>query len=97
MVYATPNATDYVGILSYANYTTDGIFWALIVITIFILTFLALKNWATRQAAAAAGFNMFISALPLWLLGLVSNWIFALAVVIMLGTAALLFMQPEVR
>ena len=95
MVFPMPNATGIMDVLSYANTVTNDIFWSLIVLAVFITTYMTLKNWPTPQALAGAGFLTFIISLFVWLMSLVSDWVFMLSIAVMVGTTALLFVEKD--
>jgi len=79
----------------FASDITGGLFWQFVLVAIFIITYLALKDWPTPQASASAGWITFLTALMLWLANLVPDYAFFLSVAVMIGTTALLFARDR--
>jgi len=64
------NLTGFVDIINYANVATGYIVGDTLLIGVFVVTFLALKNYPTERAFTTASFLTFLSAVMLSILGL---------------------------
>lgn len=87
-IFPFPNETQVTGIYEfteYANIVTDGIFIPLFVWMIFIVTFIASKNFETSKAFTLASFISMMIAIPFSVLNLVSPR-FMYLYILMLGT-----------
>lgn len=74
-IYAPPNVTDSEGIfelLRYVNTTADGLLFPMLLFVIFIITFIATKQFASSKAFAYASFITMVLAIPLAVLDLVA-------------------------
>jgi len=91
--FPMPNATNITGIATYANTVTGGWFWSLILVAIFMVTFLVQKNYPTERAFVSSSFLTFLSAIFMFILGLIADQIFVIAFVIMIASFGFLFVR----
>mgnify|MGYP003133669191 CR=1 FL=1 len=60
MVFPSPNITRPYELITYSNTVTDGMYGFVLVLCVFIISFMALKNYKT---SAAYGASIFITTL----------------------------------
>src|SRR3972149_7315092 len=73
--FANPtNITDAVGVFSYGNSVTDGIFIPSILLVIFVVLFISMKNWSTEIAMSSSTFIIMILAVLFRAVDLVPDW-----------------------
>ena len=72
---ADHNVTNYTAMIKYVNYTTGDAFGTLMCIAIFIVVFVALKNYNTAKALSAAAFLSTVITTLFYILGLVSYYV----------------------
>ena len=75
MVYSFPpiNETDISGVFIYVNNVSNGFFGLGILITIFVVSFLAMQNYQDKQSFAASMFVTAIAGTFLWSLEIISD------------------------
>mgnify|MGYP003148978978 CR=1 FL=1 len=92
MTYAMPNMTQPFEIMTYANTTTNGLFGVLVILGVFMVSFVALKNYKTGSAFAASTFITVILAWTLRILEVVPDWLFYITIFASVaGLAAVIF------
>jgi len=72
-LYPTPAVTDLIGIMQYAQTVTNGIFSPVVLVLIFIVSFLSLKRFETKTALPASLFITSLCALFFYLMGLAQD------------------------
>lgn len=95
MTFPTPNAMGIIDILVYVNTVTGGWFWSLTLFSIFIILLFSLKMYPIHTAFSASSFVIFLLGVLFWLIGLISDKIFMITVIMMLGSALLLFLKER--
>ena len=86
MVYAAPNVTNMSALFTYANTVTDGLFWQLILMAVYIVTFISLSGRAkTSECLASSGFFTGIVAVIMFIMGLIGEIQLIVAIVLALG------------
>lgn len=73
--YAPPNSSDTLGFFELARYTntaTDGLMFPVILMVIFVVVFVATKQFSTAKAFTFASFVCVVASLPLALLDVMS-------------------------
>jgi len=84
MAFTPANASNLVELFGYPNTVTGGVFWQLILLAIFIVTYLSLSSKAkSQQSFAASGFLTGIVGSFMFVLG----WIQVLPLLISLVVA----------
>ena len=71
--FNAPNVTSLGGLVIFANTVTSGMWAAMLLITIFTIAFLSLKQYRTEAALPTATFITFIIAVFLWWAGLIAS------------------------
>lgn len=74
-IYAPPNQTDSEGIfelLRYVNTTADGLLFPMLLFVVFVITFIATKQFSSSRAFAYASFITMVLSVPLGVLDLVA-------------------------
>jgi len=100
MVYNLTNLTSSTGTVAdlgtYAASVTNGLFWGILTIAIFIILVINLRNNGIDRAVAAASFGMLIISVFMLLLGWIL-WLFPIVYLFMLaGTLFYIhFKNPE--
>jgi len=96
LLYATPSVTNFGGYLTWLNTITSGMFWTLIVITIFIVIFVALSGFSFKKAILGSSFITFILAGLLKMMSLVSDALVGILIIILaLGALMAYWDQKE--
>jgi len=85
MVFGDPNLTRPYELLTYTNTVTDGLLGAVILLLIFIVGFVSMKNYRTSSAFAASAFITTILAVLLRALDVIKDEILFLCI---FGTVA---------
>jgi hypothetical protein len=94
MLYPTPNINDFVSLFAYIQ--TIVPFAQLIVLAVFFTSFFALKRYEILKALPASLFISFISALFLYLLGLLEVfWVLGLAIAFAVSIILMHFGERE--
>lgn len=79
MTYPTPsNLTGMYDLSTYVNSITSGWFWSFILLALFFTIFFALKQYTMQRAYATASFIVWLIALLMFVMGLISLSIFIL-------------------
>jgi hypothetical protein len=73
-LYNTPNATSIVDLFSYGNYVTNNVFGLFILVSVFLVMFLAMKQYPTEKAFASSSFTTALVSYMLSILGLVPSY-----------------------
>lgn len=80
MSYAMPaNATNFVGMMTYINDTTSGIFGIILLITIFLIAFISMRSRMPEYAGqnvkifTASAFASTVICVMLFIIGLVND------------------------
>ena len=96
MVFVEPNVTNAVDLFTYANTVTDNIFWQLMLLAVFICTYMALssKSSSTRSLAGS-GFLTGIIGSFMFVLGLIQVLPLLLSLVLAIGSFVLLVFSKE--
>jgi len=90
MLYEVPNATDLVGLFSYAQSIVP--FSQLVVLAVFFTSFISLKRYETVRALPSSLFITFISSLFFHLLGMLEVfWVLGTAVLLALSVIIIYF------
>lgn len=90
-IYNPPNSSDSEGLFELARYVNteaDGLLFPMILFIIFIITFIATKQFDSSKAFTYASFLTFVLAIPLTVLNLVAPK-FMYLFLILLGAGAL--------
>ena len=96
MPFVEPNATNMVELFSYANTVTDNIFWQLILLAVFIVSYLALSSRSPSQKAfAGSGFLTGITGSFMFVLGFIQVFPLLLSLVVAIGSFVLLLFSKE--
>lgn len=94
MLYQTPSATDFVGLLTYVQSIVP--FAQLTILAIFFTSFFALKRYETIKAFTSSLFITFLSALFFYLLNLLEvYWVLGSAIALALCIIILYFYRTE--
>ncbi len=88
--YNMSNATNFIELLVDLNEVTGELFGISIMIMIFFIMFLSMKNFETEKALTSSLFITSMSGFFLFLMGIVSEFIFLGSFVILIGTLFLL-------
>lgn len=94
--YTEPTANDTLGIyefFNYVNFVSGGLFFPVILMVIWLVTFIALKGYTTSRAWTGASFLISILAIPLAVLKLISPRYMYLAFMFLAG--GLLWMKID--
>ena len=87
--YPPPNATDTQGFLelaTYTNFVTDGLLFPLLLLVIWVVVFVATKQFTVSKAFTYSSFIGLILGIPLTILGLVSpRYIYVLGILLATG------------
>ena len=92
--FANPtNITDAVGVFSYGNSVTDGIFIPSILLVIFVVLFISMKNWSTEIAMSSSTFIIMILAVLFRAVDLVPDWVVIITMLAVAGSGIILFFK----
>ena len=92
--FANPtNITDAVGVFSYGNSVTDGIFIPSILLVIFVVLFISMKNWSTEIAMSSSTFIIMILAVLFRAVDLVPDWGVIITMLAVAGSGIILFFK----
>lgn len=83
LLYTTPTVSNFGNYLTWLNTITGGMFWTLIVITIFIVIFVALSVYSFKRAVLGSSFITFTLAVMLRMLELVSDALIGVLIIIL--------------
>ena|SRR3990167_9514476 len=72
MAYPLINGTRVIGIADYMNLVANGWFWEMMILMIFIIMFINLKDYSTGRALLASSFLSTVLAMVLYWGGLIS-------------------------
>lgn len=100
MTYTMPTNETSEGILSLFQYiqsVSDGMFFLLILFAIFVITFIALKNYTSSRAFAGAAFLNMILAIIMRTLELITNEWMYLSIVLVAFSAVWLHLDNSSR
>ena len=92
--YAYPNATDLLGIFTYANTITENLFGTVIMFTIWVLLFLAMGNQPPQKSLTAASFITVIVGALFWAAGIIGAAPMIAAILALIASALYLFIYP---
>jgi len=91
--YPAPNATGIQDLLSYANVVTDNMFGLLMLITIFAIAFISMKQYPTEKALTASSFMTMLTSYLFYVLGLIGSHIMLIFTVLTVVLGFLLFFK----
>jgi len=92
MTYANPtNITGMFSLAQYVNNVTDGLFWTLILIGFFAITFFSLKIYNTEIAFAGASFPFMIICILFGVMELIPTWLVMLSII--MAGASVVFLR----
>ena len=74
-LFPRPNPSSIIDLFIYANTVTSNAFGYLILIAVYIITFISLKNYPTERAFASASFITAITSVFMAVLGLVPTFV----------------------
>lgn len=98
-IYAPPNSTDSTGIFElfrYVNTTADSLFFVMLLFIIFVVIFVATKQFSTPRAFTYASFMSMVLAIPLAVLDLIgSKYMYMFVVLTGVGALWLKLEQPR--
>lgn len=86
---APSNVTGFADLAVYMNQVTQDWFWNLMIIALFVISFIALKNYPSEKAFAGASYIVATAAILMRTLGLVSEKIMFISI-FMVGLSLLL-------
>lgn len=95
LIFNAPNnVTTITGWMDYLNYLTDtgqgGMFWTVILVVFGSILFLLIKAYSTEKAFGVTSIIVCVTALLFKLIGLISNTVFTITIIIMLYGVVLL-------
>jgi ABC-type transporter Mla maintaining outer membrane lipid asymmetry permease subunit MlaE len=95
MVFADPNITRPYELITYTNTVTGGMYGVVVVLAVFIVSFMALKNYKTSAALGASTFITTLLAIMLRLMGALSDTILFLCFFATLGSLCYLIFERK--
>lgn len=96
MPFTMPNATNPVEVFSYANSVTGFMFWQLMLLAVFLVSYMALisKN-SSSKSLGASGFLTGLVAAFMYMIGLIQETPLVIALVVAIGGFVLLLFSKE--
>ena len=92
MTFPEPNITRSYELLTYANTVTGGVFGAVVVLSTFIIAYVAMKDYRSTAAFAASSFITCLVAILMRILGALQDDILFITIFLAVGgVAALIF------
>lgn len=96
MAFPSINATDPLAMFSYANTVTDGWFWPLILLTIWIIAFMGISyKTDSGKSLASSSFLTGIIAIFMYILGLITEVPLLLAMVLAIASFVMLLFDRK--
>lgn len=92
---APTNVTNFVTWMQYNNTVTDNMFGIGILVMLFIVVFIAFKQYETEQAFASACFISLIASIMLRVVGLVGSNVVLVFVILSAISAVLLYLKSS--
>jgi type II secretory pathway component PulF len=81
MVFRDPNMTSWYEIFHFANEVTDNAFGIFIILGVFIITFLALKNHPAEKAFASSTFITAVIGIILRLMNIIDAYVMFICII----------------
>jgi hypothetical protein len=95
MVFPNIDANNTYHFFTYANSVTDGSAGTILTWTIFFTVFLMILRDDTRKAYAAASFLSFVSSLIFYLLGICTEWLVGLTILMSAFAIVILYVSER--
>lgn len=90
------NVTSILDVFNYANTVTNFIFWQLMLLVIFIVTFVSLRSKnSTEQSFSAAGFLTGVIGIFMYSVGIVQELPLIVSIILIIGSFVALLTTKE--
>lgn len=93
--YPSSNLTSVEQLLPYVNSITGGYFGVIILMSIFIITFIAGKSFSTEKALSFSGFLTLIVGIMFRMLGLINDGVLGFIVIMFVGIVIYLWFSRQ--
>ena len=98
MTYADPIISSPIGMLTYLNTVTHDMFWSLVVMAIFVITYISLSMYSFKNAILPSMYSTVIATVLFYSLGLVASWlVVSLMILTAIVTLYVYFAKSEER
>lgn len=96
MAYPYPNITRPYEIVTYSQTVTNEFFGPMILLAIFVIAFIAMKNYKTTAALTGAAFVTFIISVLFWMIGIAHQNLVIVILLGLIGCFALLYFDKNI-
>ncbi len=93
--YPSANLTSIEQLLPFVNTLTGGYFGTIILLMIFVITFIAGKSFSTEKALSFSGFITLISAIFLRMLNLINDGVLGFVTIAFVGIVIYMIFQRQ--